>query len=736
MQDFDEEQLKEIHMGRLIQVLSHQMKRKSCVNSMINDDGLTTMQKHVLKFLLLETLHKVVYQKDIEEEFQIRKSTATGMLQLLEKNGFIVRESEKKDARLKRIIPTKKAEALRPSILAHIRQSETQLTTDISEADVLTCKKVLCQMLYNVSEHKEVCKKMNKKLLQSVREYKKQSIIAPLLVTLEVLMEVLIPLEMAKIIDIGIAEGNLGYIIQRGLILVIMAMMSLFFGVQAGNFAAIAGAGYAKNLRHDIYYKVQDFSFKNIDHFSTSGLVTRMTTDITNIQMAYMMSIRLLARAPIMIVLSWIMTLTLSKKAALLFLIVIPVLGGTLLFIAKKAHPHFIKVFDEYDDLNNSVQENVNAARVVKAFVRENYEIDKFHGVSKYVYQLFTTAEKIVAWNSPVMQFVMYAVIMILVYIGGKGIVTKTMETGALTSIIVYALQIIGSLTMVTFVFVMIMIAGASTDRITEVLDEIPEMIDPADAVTSVADGDIVFDHVSFSYAGEGGNLSLKDVNLHIKSGQTVGIIGGTGSAKSTLVQLIPRLYDVTKGSVMVSGVDVRKYNLEALRDQVSMVLQKNVLFSGTIYDNIRWGNENASDEEVQNVCKLAQADGFVREFPDGYNTQIVQGGNNVSGGQKQRLCIARALLKKPKILILDDSTSAVDTKTDALIRKAFREEIPNTTKIIIAQRVSSIEDADQIIVLENGAISGIGTSEELLKTNDIYREVYESQVKGGEDHE
>ena len=577
---------------------------------------------------------------------------------------------------------------------------------------------------------------MNKKLLQSVREYKKQSIIAPLLVTLEVLMEVLIPLEMAKIIDIGIAEGNLGYIIQRGLILVIMAMMSLFFGVQAGNFAAIAGAGYAKNLRHDIYYKVQDFSFKNIDHFSTSGLVTRMTTDITNIQMAYMMSIRLLARAPIMIILSWIMTLTLSRNAALLFLIVIPVLGGTLLFIAKKAHPHFIKVFDEYDELNNSVQENVNAARVVKAFVREDYEIGKFHGVSKYVYQLFTTAEKIVAWNSPVMQFVMYAVIMILIYIGGKGIVTGTMETGALTSIIVYALQIIGSLMMVTFVFVMIMIAGASTDRITEVLNEIPEMRDPADAVTSVTDGDIIFDHVGFSYAGEGGNLSLKDVNLHIKSGQTVGIIGGTGSAKSTLVQLIPRLYDVTEGSVKVSGIDVRKYNLEALRDQVSMVLQKNVLFSGTIYDNIRWGNENATDEEVQNVCKLAQADGFVREFPDGYNTQIVQGGNNVSGGQKQRLCIARALLKKPKILILDDSTSAVDTKTDALIRKAFREEIPNTTKIIIAQRVSSIEDADLIIVLENGEISGIGTSEELLKTNAIYREVYESQVKGGEDHE
>ena len=577
---------------------------------------------------------------------------------------------------------------------------------------------------------------MNKTLLKSVREYKKQSILAPLLVILEVLMEVLIPLEMAKIIDVGIANGDMSYILQRGLILVVMAMLALFFGVQAGNMAAIAGAGYARNLRHDIFYKVQDFSFKNIDHFSTSGLVTRMTTDITNIQMAYMMSIRLLARAPIMIILSWVMTLTLSRKAALLFLIVIPVLGGTLLFIAKKAHPHFIKVFDEYDELNNSVQENVNAARVVKAFVREDYEIGKFHGVSKYVYQLFTTAEKIVAWNSPVMQFVMYAVIMILIYIGGKGIVTGTMETGALTSIIVYALQIIGSLMMVTFVFVMIMIAGASTDRITEVLNEIPEMRDPADAVTSVTDGDIIFDHVGFSYAGEGGNLSLKDVNLHIKSGQTVGIIGGTGSAKSTLVQLIPRLYDVTEGSVKVSGIDVRKYNLEALRDQVSMVLQKNVLFSGTIYDNIRWGNENATDEEVQNVCKLAQADGFVREFPNGYNTQIVQGGNNVSGGQKQRLCIARALLKKPKILILDDSTSAVDTKTDALIRKAFREEIPNTTKIIIAQRVSSIEDADLIIVLENGEISGIGTSEELLKTNAIYREVYESQVKGGEDHE
>ena len=577
---------------------------------------------------------------------------------------------------------------------------------------------------------------MNKTLFKSIREYRKQSLLAPILVILEVLMEVLIPLEMAKIIDVGIANGDLGYIVQRGIVLVAMAMLALFFGVQAGNMAAVAAAGYAKNLRHDIFYKVQDFSFKNIDHFSTSGLVTRMTTDITNVQMAYMMSIRLLARAPIMVLLSWVMTLLINVKIALLFLVVIPVLGGTLIYIAKKAHPHFIKVFDEYDELNNSVQENVNAARVVKAFVREDYEIKKFHGVSEYVYALFTKAEKIVAWNSPVMQFMMYTVVLLIAAIGGRSIVFGTMETGELTSVIVYALQILMSLAMVTFVFVMIMIAEASTDRITEVLNEVPEMQDKADAVKEVPSGDIVFDHVNFSYAGKDGNLSLKDISLHIKAGQTVGIIGGTGSAKSTLVQMIPRLYDVTGGSVKVGGIDVRNYNLEVLRDQVSMVLQKNVLFSGSIYENIRWGDEHASDEEVRRVCRLAQADGFISEFPSGYNTMIVQGGNNVSGGQKQRLCIARALLKKPKILILDDSTSAVDTRTDALIRKAFREEIPDTTKIIIAQRVSSIEDADQIIVLDGGRISGVGTSEELLKTNDIYREVYESQVKGGEEDE
>lgn len=577
---------------------------------------------------------------------------------------------------------------------------------------------------------------MDKKLLRSVREYKKQSFLTPVLVAAEVFVEVLIPLLMAKIIDVGIMNGDMAYIIKLGALLVLLAVVALFFGAKAGQLAAVASSGYAKNLRHDIFYKIQDFSFGNIDHFSTPGLVTRLTTDITNVQMAYMFTIRLLARAPIMIVMSLIMTVTISPAIAFMMLITIPVLGGLLIFIAKKAHPHFIKVFDEYDELNNVVQENVNAARVVKAYVREDHEVEKFGKISGIVFRLFTKAEKIVAWNSPTMQFTMYIVVLAMVLIGGESIISGDMLTGELTSVIVYALQILTSLMMVSFVFVMIMIAEASTERINEVLDEVPEMEDKADAVTEVTNGDIEFEHVNFSYAGEGGNLSLKDVNLHIKSGQIVGIIGGTGSAKSTLVQLIPRLYGVTSGTVKVGGTDVRDYNLKALRDQVSVVLQKNVLFTGSIYENIRWGDETASDAEVERVCKLAQADGFIREFPNQYETMIVEGGNNVSGGQKQRLCIARALLKKPKILILDDSTSAVDTKTDALIRQAFREEIPDTTRIIIAQRVSSVEDADVIIVMDKGEISGIGTSEELLKTNAIYREVYESQMKGGKDSE
>ena len=577
---------------------------------------------------------------------------------------------------------------------------------------------------------------MNRNLLRSVREYKRETFLTPVFVALEVFMEVLIPLLMANIIDVGIAGGNLSYTVKMGLLLVALALIALFFGVKSGQLGAIASAGYAKNLRHDIFYKVQDFSFGNIDHFSSSGLVTRLTTDITNVQMAFMFTIRLLARAPIMIVLSLIMTMTISIPIAIMLLITVPVLGGVLLILAKKAHPHFVQVFDEYDVLNNTVQENVNAARVVKAYVREEHENEKFGKISTIVFDLFTKAEKIVAWNAPIMQFTVYGVVLAMVLIGGKSIIGGSMQTGELTSVIVYAIQILSSLMMVTFVFVQIMIAEASTDRISEVLNEVPEMEDAADAVTEVPNGDIDFEHVNFSYSGEGGNLSLKDVNLHIKSGQVVGIIGGTGSAKSTLVQLIPRLYDVTEGSVKVGGIDVRKYSLKSLRDQVSMVLQKNVLFTGSIYENVRWGDENASDEEVQRVCQLAQADSFIQEFPQKYDTMIVEGGNNVSGGQKQRLCIARALLKKPKILILDDSTSAVDTKTDALIRQAFREEIPDTTRIIIAQRVSSVEDADMIIVMDNGRIDGIGTSEELLKTNAIYREVYESQMKGGTGNE
>ena len=569
---------------------------------------------------------------------------------------------------------------------------------------------------------------MNKKLLQSVREYKKQSIIAPLLVTLEVLMEVLIPLEMAKIIDIGIAEGNLGYIIQRGLILVIMAMMSLFFGVQAGNFAAIAGAGYAKNLRHDIYYKVQDFSFKNIDHFSTSGLVTRMTTDITNIQMAYMMSIRLLARAPIMIVLSWIMTLTLSKKAALLFLIVIPVLGGTLLFIAKKAHPHFIKVFDEYDDLNNSVQENVNAARVVKAFVREDYEIDKFHGVSKYVYQLFTTAEKIVAWNSPVMQFVMYAVIMILVYIGGKGIVTKTMETGALTSIIVYALQIIGSLMMVTFVFVMIMIAGASTDRITEVLDEIPEMIDPADAVTSVADGDIVFDHVGFAY--NTGETVLKDVSFTAKQGEVTALVGPSGGGKTTVSRLAARFWDINRGKITVGGMDVSQIDPETLLSLYSIVFQDVTLFDNTILENIRIGNKDATDEQVIAAAKLANVDEFAKKLPDGWHTNIGENGCELSGGERQRISIARAFLKNAPIILLDEATASLDVENETLIQTALSRLIADKTVLVIAHRMRTVAGADKIVVLSDGTVAEEGSPKDLEEKNGVYAHMVKLQTE------
>ncbi len=577
---------------------------------------------------------------------------------------------------------------------------------------------------------------MFKKLAKYVKEYKKSAILTPIFVILEVVMEVIIPLLMAKIIDVGIQNGDVKYIVEIGGLLIISAILSLTFGMLSGRFAAKASAGYAKNLRKEMFHKIQDYSFENIDKFSTSSLVTRMTTDVTNVQMAFQMIIRILVRGPIMLIFALLMVISISAKLSLIFFVAIPVLGGILFYIAKKAHPNFERVFKKYDKLNRVVQENVSAIRVVKAYVREEHEEEKFKEVNNEVYDNFKKAEKIIAFNGPVMQFTIYTCIILISWIGSQLIVGGEMGTGQLSSIITYAWQILSSLMMLSFVFVMIIMAQSSAERILEVIEEEPTLKNKEKPIKEVKDGSIKFENVSFRYGDEENkdNFALRDINLNIKSGETIGIIGGTGSSKSTLVQLIPRLYDVTKGSIKVGGIDVRDYDIKSLREEVAMVLQKNVLFSGTIAENLRWGKKDADQEELEEVCKLAQADGFIKEFPSKYDTVLDQGGTNVSGGQKQRICIARAILKQPKILILDDSTSAVDTKTDALIRKAFREKIPNTTKIIIAQRVSSIEDADKIIVLNEGKIDGIGTSEELLKTNEIYKEVYESQTKGGDE--
>ena len=576
---------------------------------------------------------------------------------------------------------------------------------------------------------------MVKKLMRSIREYKKASLLAPIYVACEVILEVLIPYLMAGIIDIGIAESDMNYIYTMGAVLIVAAMASLFCGFMSGRYAAIAAAGFAKNLREDQFRCVQKFSFANIDNFSAASLVTRMTTDVTNVQNAYQMIIRTAVRSPLMLVCAMALSFTVNWRLALIFLVAIPLLGGGLIFIALKAHPYFNKVFRRYDRLNTVVQENVSGARVVKAYVRGNEETEKFKEVSADVYKKFKTAEKIVAFNSPLMQFVMYFCILIISALGAQYIVAGTgFTTGELSSMIVYATQILSSLMMLSLVFVMIIIAQTSAQRIVEVLDEKPDLASPENPVEEVPDGAVEFDNVSFSYVKDKNKCALKNVSFKINSGETVGIMGGTGSAKSTLVSLISRLYDATEGSVRVGGIDVRKYDLEKLRDQVAVVLQKNVLFSGTIKENLRWGDKNATDEELVRVCKLAQADDFVSAFPDGYDTYIEQGGTNVSGGQKQRLCIARALLKKPKILILDDSTSAVDTKTDAMIRKALREDLPAMTKFIIAQRVSSVEDADKIIILDNGEIAAFDTPANLLETNEIYREIYFTQKGGAKD--
>ena len=576
---------------------------------------------------------------------------------------------------------------------------------------------------------------MIRKLSQSIREYKKEAILTPVCVAIEVVLEIIIPLLMAQLIDDGVYGGEMNLVYKIGLELILCAVLSLIFGILSGRFAAKASSGFAKNLRKDLYYKVQDFSFTNIDAFSTSSLVTRLTTDVTNVQNAFQMTIRIAIRTPLMLITSLFFAISISPKLSLVFLVIIPILAIGLYSIITRVHPIMKRVFKTYDNLNNVVEENVAGIRVVKSFVIEEKEKKKFGKVSQSIFEDFSKAEKIMACISPLMQFAIYSCILAISWFGAKIIIQTGMTeltTGELMTMFTYSIQILSSLMMLSMVMVMIAISKSSAERIVEVLNTESDIKDPKKPITEVKDGSIEFKNVSFSYVNSKKKECLKNINVKIKSGETVGIIGGTGSGKSSLVNLIPRLYDVTEGELLVGGQNVKKYHIESLRNQVACVLQKNVLFSGTITENIKWGDENATEEDVKRVCKLAQADEFISQFPDKYDTYIEEGGTNVSGGQKQRLCIARALLKHPKILILDDSTSAVDTKTDSLIRKAFKEEIPNTTKIIIAQRISSVEDCDKIIVMDNGKINGVGTHEELLRNNEIYKEVYESQTKGG----
>ena len=577
---------------------------------------------------------------------------------------------------------------------------------------------------------------MIKRLSACIQEYKRDTILTPIFVIFEVAFDVLIPMMMAQLIDKGIEAGSMENILLYGLLLVVMAIVALIFGALSGRFAAKASTGFSRNLRREMYRNVQKFSFSNIDKFSTGGIITRLTTDVTNVQMAFMMIIRIAVRCPIMLICAWALTFTISPKLALIFLVVIPILALGLYLIMTNAHPIFERVFKKYDWLNNVVQENLLGIRVVKSFVREDHERAKFGNVSNEIFTDFTKAEKLISFNAPLMQLCVYGCMLTVSWLGAHLVVGGEITTGNLTSMFSYIMMILMSLMMCSMVLVQIILARASAERICELLNEESDLKNPEKPVTEVKDGSVVFENVSFSYANDPSKECLKDVNLTIKSGETVGILGSTGTSKTTLVQLIPRLYDATEGRVLVGGVDVRDYDMDALRQQVAMVLQKNVLFSGSIKENLRWGDADATDEEMVHMCRLAQADPFIQEFPEKYNTHIGQGGSNVSGGQKQRLCIARALLKRPKILILDDSTSAVDTKTDALIRQAFRNEIPDTTKFIIAQRISSIEDADKILVMEGGRISAMGTHQELLQNCQTYREIYESQTKGGSDDE
>ena len=574
---------------------------------------------------------------------------------------------------------------------------------------------------------------MIKKLSVYVGEFKKEALLSPICIAIEVIMEVILPVLMAAVIDNGVNVGDMNYVVKMGLLMIVVAFISLTGGALCGKYAAIASSGFARNLRKAMFTKIQDFSFANIDKFSTAGLVTRMTTDVTNVQQSFQMIIRICVRSPFMLIFSLIMCLRLAPQVSWIFLVALVFLGGMLAFISSRAFPKFRKMFEQYDKLNANVQENLAGIRVVKAYVREKHETEKFLAQSGKVKDLSIAAEKLIILNSPAMQLTMYGCILVISWLGAGSIVAGNMTTGTLMSLFTYTMQVLMSLMMISMIFVMLTMSKTSAERIMEVLDEESTIKNPENPVMEVADGSIDFENVAFRYSGGADKNVLENVNIHIKSGETIGIIGGTGSSKSTFVQLIPRLYDVSEGSVKVGGVDVRDYDMEVLRNEVSMVLQKNVLFSGTILDNLRWGNEDATLEEAKHACELAQAAEFIERFPDGYDTKIERGGTNVSGGQKQRLCIARALLKKPKILILDDSTSAVDTATDAKIRKAFRDEIPNTTKLIIAQRISSVKDADHIIVLEQGEINGYGTHKELLENNAIYRDIYELQQKGAE---
>lgn len=577
---------------------------------------------------------------------------------------------------------------------------------------------------------------MIKRIVKEIKEFKKASLLAPLFMVGEVLMEISLPFLMSFIIDDGVGKGDMRCVVNYGILMILAAFASLVCGALSGKYAAYASAGFAKNLRKGMFYNIQEFSFHNIDKFSTAGLITRMMSDVTNVQNAYQMVLRMCVRAPLTLVCAMAMTFVINCELSMTFLYAIVFLAVVLIIIMKFAHPIFLYVFERYDDLNASVQENITNMRVVKAYVKEEDEIAKFKKASFQIYRLFKKAENILIFNTPTMQLAMYGSIIAISWLGAKMIVGGTLSTGELMSMLTYTTNILMSLMMLSMIFVMLSMSFASVRRITEVLEETSDIVSPEHAITEVRDGSIDFKHVSFAYSNEQESDSLSDIDVSIAAGETIGILGGTGSGKTSFVQLIPRLYDVSKGELLVGGVNVKEYDLDVLRNQVSMVLQNNVLFSGTIKDNLRWGNAQATDEEMLKVCKLAQADEFIQRFPDGYDTHIEQGGSNVSGGQKQRLCIARALLKNPKILILDDSTSAVDTKTDYLIRKSFKEDIPDITKLIISQRISSIEDADRIIVLDDGKIHGIGTHEELLKTNAIYQEVYQTQVKGGSENE